>query len=107
VLLAGDAAGLTNPITGAGIAAAVISGRLAGRAAAAHLQGEGDAATAYRDELQALFGASLGRALWHRRRLEEAWRGGGAPTRSMLRQSWIAFPQYWAAPAAARMEVMA
>ena len=107
VLLAGDAAGLTNPITGAGIAAAVISGRLAGRAAAAHLQGEGDAAAAYRDELQALFGASLARALWHRRRLEEAWRGDGAPTKSMLRQSWIAFPQYWAAPAAARMEVMA
>ncbi|HFB54295.1 MAG TPA: NAD(P)/FAD-dependent oxidoreductase, partial [Hellea balneolensis] len=36
ILLAGDAAGLTNPITGAGIAAAVMSGRLAGEAIAAH-----------------------------------------------------------------------
>ena len=33
VLLAGDAAGLTNPVTGAGIASAVQSGTLAGRAA--------------------------------------------------------------------------
>ena len=34
MLLAGDAAGLTNPVTGAGIASAVQSGALAGRAAA-------------------------------------------------------------------------
>ena len=33
VMLAGDAAGLTNPVTGAGIASAVQSGTLAGRAA--------------------------------------------------------------------------
>ncbi|MGA2795824.1 MAG: geranylgeranyl reductase family protein [Roseiarcus sp.] len=33
-MLAGDAAGLTNPVTGAGIAAAVVSGRMAGTAAA-------------------------------------------------------------------------
>ena len=41
VLLAGDAAGLTHPVTGAGIAAAVASGRMAGEAAAAILAGEG------------------------------------------------------------------
>ena len=39
VLLAGDAAGLTNPVTGAGIEAAVRSGELAGAAAASWLAG--------------------------------------------------------------------
>ena len=39
VLLAGDAAGLTNPVTGAGIASAVQSGTLAGRAAADFVAG--------------------------------------------------------------------
>ena len=43
VFLAGDAAGLTNPITGAGIAAGVMSGRLAGETIAAYLAGDTDA----------------------------------------------------------------
>ncbi|MEW6347445.1 MAG: NAD(P)/FAD-dependent oxidoreductase [Thermodesulfobacteriota bacterium] len=38
VLLAGDAAGLTHPISGAGISQAVVSGALAGRTAAMALQ---------------------------------------------------------------------
>ena len=41
VLLAGDAAGLVNPITGEGIYYAVLSGALAGRAAVAHGSGPG------------------------------------------------------------------
>ncbi len=101
VLLAGDAAGLTNPITGAGIASAVISGRLAGRAAAARVEGDAHAAADYRDELQALFAASLGRALQHRRTLEAAWQGDGRPDKALLRRGWIAYPQYWAASAPA------
>ncbi len=107
VLLAGDAAGLTNPVTGAGIAAAVISGRLAGSAAAAELEGDPNAAGDYAEELEALFGAALARALRHRRALETAWRDAGAPGKAMLRRGWIAYPEYWAAPAAARMEVIA
>ena len=48
VLLAGDAAGLTNPVTGAGIAAAVLSGKLAGQAAAGWLSGGRARSTATR-----------------------------------------------------------
>ena len=72
VLLAGDAAGLTNPVTGAGIAAAVHSGTLAGDAAAAIVAGERSAASDYEEELRSVFGASLERAL--RRRGELAAR---------------------------------
>jgi geranylgeranyl reductase family protein len=107
VLLAGDAAGLTNPITGAGIAAAVMSGRLAGRAAAAHADGDDHAAADYRDELEAIFGASLARGLRHRRALDERWPHGQPPTPGALRRAWIAYPEYWAAPAATETEVPA
>ena len=97
VLLAGDAAGLTNPITGAGINAALVSGRLAGEAAAAALGGARDAGHHYAEELEDLFKASLGRALARRQDLMRAYAGGGRPCRAQLQRSWIAFPQYWAA----------
>lgn len=84
VLLAGDAAGLTNPVTGAGIAAAVHSGRLAGAAAAARAPQE------YQEELQDLYGAALARALRRRRELL-----GAKPEKAALRRGWIAYPEYW------------
>jgi geranylgeranyl reductase family protein len=58
VLLAGDALGLVNPLTGEGIHAAVLSGALAGLAAAATLRTgrPEDAGRRYRAALQARFG---------------------------------------------------
>ncbi|KAB2919275.1 MAG: NAD(P)/FAD-dependent oxidoreductase [Hyphomicrobiaceae bacterium] len=96
VLLAGDAAGLTNPITGAGINPAVISGRLAGLAAAEAVGGTGGACR-YAEELEDLFKSSLDRALARRRQLMHVYADGGRPSRDELQRSWIAFPQYWAA----------
>lgn len=84
VLLAGDAAGLANPVTGAGIAAAVHSGRLAGEAAA---RGTPEA---YEEELHDIFGAALERALSRRRELLD-----GTPSKAALRRGWIAYPEYW------------
>jgi geranylgeranyl reductase family protein len=100
VLLAGDAAGLANPVTGAGIAAAVYSGKLAGDAAGAIVQGEARAARAYEEELRDVLGVALRRALLRRRELAKvAVRGVG--TRA-LRRGWIAYPQYWASTEEAR-----
>ena len=100
VLLAGDAAGLTNPITGAGIAAGVMSGRLAGEALVAHLAGEDDAIDIYAEDLEDLFGASLARAVLRRKQLMEQ----GAPERTLskvaLRGGWIAYDDYWRKDAA-------
>jgi len=96
VLLAGDAAGLTNPITGAGILAAVVSGEMAGEAAAAIAAGNADAAANYREDLADMFGASLARAVARRgalMRLHET----RLPAPADLRRAWIAFPEYWAA----------
>lgn len=97
VLLAGDAAGLTNPVTGAGIASAVISGTLAGEAATAWLGGDADALDAYVDELDALFRGALTRALTRRRELLARYRTGRGPTPADLRRGWIAYDEYWAA----------
>lgn len=90
VALAGDAAGLANPVTGAGIASAVQSGTLAGEAAALFAQGHADALQGYEEELDDLFGVALMRAL-HRR--EELLRS--APSAQALRRGWIAYPEYW------------
>lgn len=90
VLLAGDAAGLANPVTGAGIAAAVHSGALAGEAAARLLAGDAHACDDYACELQDLFGAALDRATARRREL-----AASPHDKPALRRSWIAYPQYW------------
>jgi digeranylgeranylglycerophospholipid reductase len=103
VLLAGDAAGLANPITGAGINAAVVSGRLAGEAAVAALRGKADAGHDYAEELGDLYKASLDRALARREELLSVHAAGGRPSVAELQRSWIAFPQYWEADATLEM----
>ncbi|HEX6158076.1 MAG TPA: NAD(P)/FAD-dependent oxidoreductase, partial [Burkholderiales bacterium] len=84
VLLAGDAAGLANPVTGAGIAAALHSGRLAGQAAA---RGEYED---YEEELDDVYRAALERALSRRKDLLNS-----RADKTALRRSWIAYPEYW------------
>ncbi len=84
VLMAGDAAGLANPVTGAGIAAAVHSGRLAGQAAASGRFQD------YEDELEDVYRAALDRALARRRELLSS-----SMEKQNLRRSWIAYPEYW------------
>jgi digeranylgeranylglycerophospholipid reductase len=84
VLLTGDAAGLTNPVTGAGIAAAVHSGRLAGQTAAT------GSLKHYQEELEDVYQGALARALLRRHDLRAI-----AAERAALRRGWIAYPEYW------------
>jgi digeranylgeranylglycerophospholipid reductase len=84
VMLAGDAAGLANPVTGAGIAAAVHSGRLAGQAAAT------GAVQDYEEELADVHRAALERAARRRRELLSS-----NHEKAALRRGWIAYPEYW------------
>lgn len=94
-LLAGDAAGLTHPITGAGINAAVLSGRMAGQAAAQMVVGRADAAADYAEEIEDLFGPSLALALRRRNELLAHYARGALPGAPDLRRAWIAFGDYW------------
>ncbi len=76
VLLAGDAAGLTHPLSGAGIPQAVFSGAEAGAAAAALAGGAGQGALdAYAQALALRYGRYLARGLAARQRWEAGWEG--------------------------------
>lgn len=95
VFLAGDAAGLTNPVTGAGIASAVQSGTMAGRAATEFVRGHAVALDEYEEELGDIFDAALGRALRRRREVLARYNNGGKPDARALADGWIGSPRYW------------
>jgi digeranylgeranylglycerophospholipid reductase len=95
VFLAGDAAGLTNPVTGAGIASAVQSGTMAGRAAAEFAHGVAAVPDDYEEELGDIFDAALGRALRRRREVLACYASGGRPDARALVDGWIGSPRYW------------
>jgi digeranylgeranylglycerophospholipid reductase len=97
VLFTGDAAGLTHPITGAGIAAAVLSGERAGGTAAEFLSGRANALEDFEEDVRDEFGVSLARALARRREMDEFWHGAHAGDEATHRRAWIAFPEYFQA----------
>jgi len=93
VVLVGDAAGHTHPITGAGIANAVICGEIAGTWAARAV-GENDVSVLrrYDDKWQDLFQDTLNRAYQRRQTMERDWHDFSRTVRSC----WVAFREYYA-----------
>jgi geranylgeranyl reductase family protein len=95
VLLVGDAAGHTHPITGAGVSQAVIGGRMAGKWAARAVKNkELSLLDAYEEEWRELFGDAQERAHRRRRSLEENW----DHLQRAVKSSWIAFREYHVEP---------
>ena len=95
VALAGDAAGHTHAITGAGIFAAVVDGTLAGAAAARALQaGDMSRLAEYGGEWAEWMGRSLGYAVNKRHDLERHWSSEPAALSTLIRRTWIAFREY-------------
>lgn len=97
ILFAGDAAGLTHPITGAGIASAVVSGERAGQAAAEHMAGHAGALESYAEDMRDEFEDSLARAVARRQWLMERWHTPDAQLDATHKRGWIAFREYFAA----------
>ena len=96
VLFVGDAAGLTHPITGAGISAAIVSGECAGHAAARFLlSSEAGALKEFEAEMRDQFEASLTRAKERRQWLNQQWHTTAAQEDAMHRKGWVAFPEYF------------
>ncbi len=83
LLLAGDAAGQVDALTGAGIASAVRCGRLAGEAACI---GTATPAEAYEKAFSRLVGSYLERSLVRRDVMREAW---DADLDRAIRASWL------------------
>jgi digeranylgeranylglycerophospholipid reductase len=92
VLLAGDAAGHTHPITGAGVSQAVLAGNMAGRwAAKAIREGNLSLLTGYEEEWKDLFGESHERGFRRRQLLEKEWER----LDQVIRKCWVAFREYY------------
>jgi flavin-dependent dehydrogenase len=93
VIFCGDAAGLTHPITGAGIAQAVISGELAGRSAAMTVRtGNREHLAAYEQEVRGRFAGVIGHALSKRKFLMDHW--SDPDFRSVCERTWTSFKGY-------------
>ena len=93
VLLVGDAAGHTHPITGAGIANAVVCGEMAGRWAAKAVEMDDPGVLHhYDDQWLDLFRHSLDHAHRRRQTMESCWQD----FTDTVRSCWIAFREYYA-----------
>ncbi len=95
VLFVGDAAGLTHPITGAGIAAAVVSGERAGQAAVDFLGGDEEAFEDFEEDVRDQYEAAVERAVQRREELKAVWRTQAANEDRAMRRGWIAFDEYF------------
>lgn len=93
VIFCGDAAGLTHPISGAGIPQAVFSGRLAGRAAVKALTSGTTAHLAeYENEIIGRYGGVTNHALAKRGHMMARWKS--PDFRETCEETWIAFKGY-------------
>lgn len=95
-MFVGDAAGFTHPITGAGIAAAIVSGEAAGYAAARWKLYGDQAINEFEEEMFDQFGEALTRAVEKRNWLNMHWLKPKSQVDSIHRRGWIAFPEYFA-----------
>ncbi|MBM4467272.1 MAG: NAD(P)/FAD-dependent oxidoreductase [Chloroflexi bacterium] len=97
IILVGDAAEQTHPITGAGVAQACLCGQMAGQAAAkVALSGAPHALSEYEQEWRDYLGGVLAHAVTKRRYLEESWSQDPVALSALLRQTWVAFSSYGA-----------
>jgi digeranylgeranylglycerophospholipid reductase len=93
IILVGDAAGHSHPITGGGIPQAVICGAMAGRAAAASVRGDTEAFEDYVNQWHRVFGAALDKAAEKRVTLEKGW--NEEDRTALLRKCWVACREYY------------
>ena len=93
VILVGDAAGQTHPITGGGILQAVVCGEAAGQEAAAAARGCDSALAEYETRCQKEFGVMLARATSRREKMEVEWDQGDLS--ALLRLCWVGCEGYY------------
>ncbi len=94
ILLAGDAASQTDPVTGGGIPNALLCGELAAEAVRGALEiGDPRGALTYEEMWRDLLGHGLARAARHRRGMEKDW--GKKPLEEVIRAHWVAFREYF------------
>lgn len=92
IMLAGDAAGQTHPISGAGVAQAVICGGMAGKWASRALEADDTSVlSGYDMEWRDLYGDSQELAYRRRASMEQEW----DDLDHIIRRCWIGFREYY------------
>lgn len=91
MLLVGDAAGHTHPITGGGIPQAVICGKIAGSIAADALQKGISTLKEYEKQWFSVYGSELQRATMRRKFLETNWN----TLDKVIKKCWPTFREYY------------
>ncbi|PKN29091.1 MAG: NAD(P)/FAD-dependent oxidoreductase [Deltaproteobacteria bacterium HGW-Deltaproteobacteria-21] len=92
LLLAGDAAGQTHPITGAGVFQAVMGGKMAGKWAATAVREDNLSLLAgYEEEWKDLFEETHQRAFQRRLLLDKEWE----KLDQVIKKCWVAFREYY------------
>ncbi len=92
IMLVGDAAGHTHPITGAGVSQAVICGHMAGEhAAEAVKKGDTDLLRGYEEEWMDLYAESQERAYKRRALMENRW----DDLDKIIKKCWVIFEEYY------------
>lgn len=94
ILFCGDAAGLTHPVTGAGILAAVISGGLAGDFAAESVKKSKNLLGGFKAEIESIFKKPLSIALKKRAELYPLMTGRTEIDKH-IKRLWPSFPEYY------------
>lgn len=93
VMLVGDAAGLTHPVTGAGVPQAMISGREAALVAVEAIKrGKSESLESYEKLIKSLYSGSLNHAGAKRKLMTGMWKTESM--KSILSEAWIAFGGY-------------
>ncbi len=95
MLLIGDSASTTDPISGAGISSAVLSSRIACKAIVRALEkGSFKELEFYERKIRQLLGKRLNHSLNKRKIVNKAY-SSNELLESMLKKTWIAFDEYW------------
>ncbi|HWQ74728.1 MAG TPA: geranylgeranyl reductase family protein [Syntrophomonas sp.] len=90
MLLAGDAAGHTHPVTGGGIMNAVVTGRMAGETAArAALSGQLEYLSQYPPQWQSQLGRFLHKAVQQRHDMDQHWTEDAPQFEALIKRTWI------------------
>ncbi len=94
ILLAGDSAGMADPVTGAGINNAMLAGEMAGRTIIKALENDDlKLLMDYEKSINRLLGRPLSRSLEKRKGLEAC--ASNEQLQEQLPELWVTFKQYW------------
>ena len=96
VIFVGDAAGLCNPVTGAGIVNAICSAKLASEKIFQCLkQNDLNILLGVKTDYEKEFGKSIERALGKRKYMLDNWQNTAIAFPDLISQTWVAFRDYW------------